>query len=72
MENRRSKNDTVSKRIWKAVKTSTKEVRMGKTEKRGSKRRSKKKMRRERQEKEIEKRKDHGSKESSRKVGNLG
>jgi len=72
LENRRGKNDEVSRRMWETVETSAGEIRVGKTEGGRSKGRSREEMRRERQEKETEKGKDDGSKESSRRVGDLG
>ena len=72
MENRRSKDNKVPRRMWKAVEASTREVRMGKTEGERSERRSRKKTRRKEKEEEAEKRKDYRSEESSKGVGNIG
>jgi len=58
--------------MWKAVETSTGEVRMGETKERGSQGRSREKERGEGKEEETEERKDSGSKESSRGVGDMG
>ena len=58
--------------MWEAVETSAGEVRMEKAEEKGSKGRSREEMRGERQEKETEKREDNGSKESGRRMGDLG
>jgi len=38
LENRGSKNDKVSRRVWKVVETGTREIRVGKAEGRKSKR----------------------------------
>jgi len=43
LENRKSKNDKVSRRVWKAVETSAREVGLGETE--GGRRREEKKKR---------------------------
>ena len=40
MENRRSQNDEVSGRVWKAVEMGAREIRVGKAKERGSKGRS--------------------------------
>ena len=74
LENRRGENDKMSRRMWKTVEANAEKVRMGEAEAEGSKRRSGKKMRRKEKEKETEteERKDSGSKENSREVGNLG
>jgi len=64
LKNRRSKNDKVSKGMWKAVEASSGEVGMGKTKGGKSERKGK--------EEEVEKRKDSGSEENSREVGNMG
>jgi len=55
LENRRDENNEMSRRMWKTVETSTREVRMGKAEGRRSKERSRKEMRRKGQEKETKK-----------------
>ena len=72
LENGRSKNDEVSRRMWKAVETSSGEIGMGKAEGERRKGRSREETRRERQEKKTEKREDNGSEESSRRIGDLG
>jgi len=54
------------------VKAGTREIRVGKTEKRRSKGRSGKEKRGKGKEEETEKGKNSGSKESSRKVGDMG
>jgi len=48
LENGGSKNDEVSRGVWEAVETSTREIRLGKAERRRSKGESRKKERRER------------------------
>ena len=72
LENGRSENDEVSRRMWGAVETSLGEIRMGKAEGERSKRRSREETRGKRQEKETEKREDNGSEESDRRIGYLG
>ena len=46
LENRKGKDDEVSRGMWKAVETGTGEIRMGETKGRRSERRSRKKTRR--------------------------
>jgi len=58
--------------MWKTVEASGGKIGMGKTERRGSKRRSREEERRKGLEKKTEKGEDGGSKEDSRGVGNLG
>ena len=60
----------MSGEVWKAVEASTGKIGMGKAERERGKRRSRKKERRKGEEK-TEKRKDCGSKESSRGMGNM-
>ena len=71
LENRRSENDKVFGRMWEVVETSSGEIRMEKAEGGRSKGRNREETRGERQEKETEKREDNGSKESSRRMGDL-
>ena len=54
------------------MEASIEEVRLGKTEERGSKEESRKEVGEKGEEKKIEERKDGRSQESSRRVGNLG
>ena len=72
MENRGSQDDKVSRRMWKAVEASTREVRMGETKGTRGKGREGEKKRGKEEEEEIEKGKNSGSKESSRGMGNMG
>ena len=72
MENRRGQDDEVSRRVWEAVKASTREVGMGEAEKRRRKGRSRKKERKKGKEEETEKGQDDGGEESSRRMGNMG
>ena len=46
LENRRSQDDEVSRRMWKAVETEAGEIKVAETERRGDKRKSRKRMRR--------------------------
>ena len=71
LENRGSEDDKVPRGMWKTVEASSWEVRMGKTEKGRSERGSRKKTRGKGKREEAEKRKDSGSKENSRGVGNI-
>jgi len=71
LENRRSKDDEMPRGMWKAVEASSEEVRIGKIEEGRSKRGSTKKTRGKEKEEEAEKRKDSGSKENSKEVGNM-
>jgi len=52
LENRRSQDDEVSRRMWKAVETKAEEIRVAETERRGGKRGSRKEARRKEKEKE--------------------
>ena len=61
LENGRSQDDEISRRMWQAVETSTGEIRMGETEGERSKRGSRKKMGEKRKEEEAEEREDNGS-----------
>jgi len=72
LENRRSENDKVSRRMWEVVEISSGEIRIRKAEEGRSKRRNREETREERQKKETEKREDDGSKESGRRIGDLG
>jgi len=72
LENGRSEDDKVPGRMWKAVEASSGEVGMEKTEGGRSERESRKKTRGKEKKEEVEKRKDSGSKENSRGVGNMG
>ena len=74
MENRRGKDDEVSRGVWKTVEASTRKVGMGETEGRRNKGESRKKKRGKRKEKEekTEKGENGRSKESSRGVGDMG
>jgi len=72
LENRRGQDDKVSRGVWETVEASIREIRVGKTEKRRSKGRSGEEKRGKGKEEEIEKGKNSGSKESSRRVGDMG
>ena len=69
MENRRGKDNEVSRGVWKTVEASTREVRMGETEGRRSKRGNGKKKGKE---KETKKGENSRGKESSRGVEDMG
>ena len=51
MENRGSKDDEMSRRMWEAVETEAGKIRVGKTKRRRGERRRRKETRRERVEK---------------------
>ena len=72
MENRGDQDNKVSRRVWEAIKASTREVRMGEAERRRSKGRSREKERRKGEEEETEKGEDDGGEESSRRMGSIG
>ena len=58
--------------VWKVVETCTREIGVGKVERRGSKGRSREKERIKEEEEETEKRENDGNKESSRGMGDMG
>ena len=72
MENRRSKDDEVSGRVWKAVETSTGKIGVEEAERRRSKGRSRQKKRRKGEKEKAEERENNGNKKDSRRVGNMG
>jgi len=72
LEDRRSEDDEVPGGMWKTVEVSSGEVGIGKTKEERNERGSRKKMRGKGKREEAEKRKDSGSKENSRGVGNMG
>ena len=61
----------MSRRVWETMETRIGKVGMGKTKAGRSKRRSRKRMGGKGKKEEAEERKDGGSKENSRGVGNL-
>ena len=72
MEDRGSKNDKMSRRVWQIMEASAGKIRVRKIERRESKERSREEERRKRQKEEAEKGKDSRSKESSRRMGDMG
>jgi len=74
LENRGGQDDEMSGGMWEAVETSTRKIRVGKIEGRRGKRGSREEEggKREGKEEEIEERENHGGKESSRGVENMG
>ena len=72
MENRGDQDDEMSRRVWEVVKASVREVRMGETKGRRGKRRSRKKEEGKGKEEETEKGENSRSKESSRRMGDMG
>ena len=59
------------RRVWKAVEAKSGKIGIGKTEGEGSERGSRKETERKEKDTEVEERKDNGSNENSRGVGNL-
>ena len=75
MEDRRSKDDKVSGRVWKAVETKVGKIRIAKAARRGVEGRDKKEVRRKEKEKGREKAKERKkvrSTKDSRGMGDLG
>ena len=72
MENRGDQDDEMSRRVWEAVEASIREVRMGETKGRRGKRGSREKEGGKGEEEETEKEENGGSKESSRRMGDMG
>jgi len=70
LENRGSKDDEVSRKMWKTMEASTREVRLEKTKGGESQRRSRTKAEGMKGE-EVKRKKDGGSKKSSRRMGDL-
>ena len=71
MENRGDQDDEMSRRVWEVVKASVREVRMGETKGRRGKR-SREKEGGKGKEEETEKGENSRSKESSRRMGDMG
>ena len=61
----------MSKRVWKAVEASAREVGMGETKERRDRRGSREKERGKGEEEETEKGENSGSKKSSRRMGDM-
>jgi len=79
LENRRSKNDEISGRMWEAVEAETRKIEVAKTKRRSEERERRKEARRERSEERRtkddnnDKRKwNDKCKEGSGEMGNLG
>jgi len=72
LENRGGQDDEMSRRVWEAVKASVRKVGMGKTKERRGRRGSREKEGRKGEEEETEKGENSGSKESSRRIGDMG
>ena len=75
MKDKRSKDDKVSRRMWKVVEAKARKIRMGKTKRRRKKKRRREEIRRksrEKKEKEkTKKRRNNGSNEGNKKVRDL-
>ena len=67
LEGRRDKDDEMPSEVWKTVEANTRKIRMAETEEG-----SRKEMRRKREKEETKEGEDDGSKESSRRMGNMG
>ena len=80
LEDKRSEDDEVFRRVWKAVKTEVREVRVAKTERKRKKRREEKEIKKKEQKEETEKKKkkkpkkeeDNGSEEGGRGIRDMG
>jgi len=75
LEDERGKNDEVLRRMWKTMETKTENDRMAEAEGGRGKGKSRKEMRRKgetKETKETKEGKDDGSKESSRRIGDMG
>jgi len=74
LENRRGQDNEMSRRVWKTVETSAREVGIGETKGRRGKRgsREEEKEKEEGKEEKTKKGENNGSKESSRRMGNMG
>ena len=72
MENRRGQDDKMPRRVWEVVEASVREVGMGETKGRRGKRESREKEEGKGEEEETEKGGNGRSKESSRRVGDMG
>jgi len=72
LENGRSKDDNMSREVWKAVKTDIGKTGVVETERRRGKGRSRKEMRGKRRGEEAKKRKNSRGKKNSRRIGNMG
>ena len=78
MENRKGEDNKVYRGVWKVVETKARETKMAEIKEGREKKRERKEARRERvkeerkEEKEIQKRENNRSKESSRRIGDLG
>ena len=71
LENRRSEDDKVSRRVWKAVEAGSGKVRLGETEEERGEGESRKEKRGKGEEEKTEERKDNRGEKSSRRMGNL-
>jgi len=72
LENRGGQDDKMSRRVWEAVEASTREVGMEETKERRGKRGSREKEGEKGEEEETEKGENGRSKESSRRIGDMG
>jgi len=72
LEDGGSQNNEMPRGMWEAVETSTREVRMGETERRRGKRGNREKEREEGEEEKTEERENGRNKKSSRRMGNMG
>ena len=71
LEDRRDKDNKMSRGMWKAVETNTGKIGVAETERRRGKGRSRKEMREERREKAKRRKNDRGKK-GSKRMGNMG
>ena len=74
MKNRRSEDDEMPARVWKAMETQTRKIGVAKTKGRRGEGRGRKETRRERRktEEKTKKRKNGGCKKANGRMGNMG
>ena len=65
MEDRRGKNDKVSRGVWKIIEANTGKIRAVKAKERGGKRESRKKVRRKKEKEKAKERKNSRSEKDS-------
>ena len=72
LEDRRGKDNKMSRGVWKTVEANAGKIRIAETEGGRGKGRSRKEMRRKREKEETKEGEDDGSKKSSGSIGNMG
>jgi len=71
LEDRRRKDDEMSRGVWKAVEANIEKIRVAETERRRGKERSRKETKGERREEEAKERKNSRGKKDSGRMGNM-